>query len=138
MARPAPSPPGCTPRGLDAAWVTVDNRDSELTRFAAHVAVALNRVAPGVEPDLFTLLTMPDRLAPRHLGEAFGETLYDLERDVVLVLDDFHAAGDGSAPAFVAGLLQAAPRRLHTILSSRLQSAISPVASSEPRAKWRS
>ena len=61
----------------------------------------------------------PDRLAPRDLGERFGEALYDLERDVVLVLDDVHAAGSGAVAAFVDGLLLAAPRRLHTILSSR-------------------
>src|SRR5690242_16828035 len=31
-------------RGLDAAWVSVDSRDAMLTRFAAHVATALDRV----------------------------------------------------------------------------------------------
>ena len=106
-------------RDVDAAWVTVDARDADLTRFAAHVAVALDRVAPGIEENLFALLTVPDRLGPAELGEAFGEALYDLERDVVLVLDDFHAAGSGAVAAFVDCLLRAAPRRLHTILSSR-------------------
>jgi LuxR family maltose regulon positive regulatory protein len=106
-------------RGLDAAWVSVDSRDRNLTRFAAHVAVALDRLAPGIVSALFALLTVPDRLAPPDLGEAFGETLYDLDRDVVLVLDDVHTASTDASAAFIAGLLRAAPRRLHTILSSR-------------------
>ena len=106
-------------RDLDAAWVSVDSRDTNLTRFAAHVAAALDRLAPGVVTDLFTLLAVPDRLRPPDLGEAFGESLYDLKRDVVLVLDDFHAAGADAVATFVAGLLRAAPRRLHTIVSSR-------------------
>jgi LuxR family maltose regulon positive regulatory protein len=106
-------------RELDAAWVSVDSRDADLTRFATHVAVALDRVASGVTAALVALLAAPDRLAPPDLGEAFGEALYDLEQDVVLVLDDFHAAGTGSVAMFVAGLVHAAPRRLHTILSSR-------------------
>src|SRR5262245_4507392 len=106
-------------RDLDAAWVSVDERDADLTRFATHVAVALDRVVPGIEPALFPLLTVPDRLPPLDLGEAFGESLYDLDRDVVLVLDDFHAAGNGAVATFVFGLLHAAPRRLHMILSSR-------------------
>ena len=104
---------------MDVAWVTVDARDADLTRFAAHVAVALDSVAPGIEAPLFALLTVPDRLGPAELGEAFGEALYDLERDVVLVLDDFHAAGSDAVATFVDCLLRAAPRRLHTILSSR-------------------
>src|SRR5829696_8842159 len=103
----------------DVAWVTVDARDADLTRFAAHVAVALDSVAPGIEASLFALLTVPDRLGPAELGEAFGEALFDLGRDVVLVLDDFHAAGSDAVATFVDCLLRAAPRRLHTILSSR-------------------
>lgn len=106
-------------RGFDAAWVSIDGRDADLTRFATHVAVALDRVVPGIVPALFPLLTVPDRLPPTEVGEAFGESLYDLERDVVLVLDDFHAASNVAAGEFVVGLLHAAPRRLHTILSSR-------------------
>lgn len=106
-------------RGLDAAWLSVDERDADLTRFATHVAGALDRVVPGVAPALFALLAAPDRLAPPELGEAFGEALYDLERDVLLVVDDFHASGSESASAFIAGLLVAAPRRLHTILCTR-------------------
>ncbi len=109
-------------RELDAAWVTLDSRDAELTRFAAHVAVALDQVVPGLVSDLFALLTVPDRLAPRDLGERFAEALYDLERDVVLVLDDVHAADAGAIAPFLAGLLYAAPRRLHTIVSSRANS----------------
>jgi hypothetical protein len=104
---------------MDVAWVTVDARDADLARFAAHVAVALDSIAPGIEATLFALLTVPDRLSPAELGEAFGEALYDLERGVVLVLDDFHAAGSGAVVAFVDCLLRAAPRRLHTVLSSQ-------------------
>ncbi len=106
-------------RGLDAAWVSVDSRDAMLTRFAAHVATALDRVAPGVVAPLFALLTAPDRLAPRELGEMFGETLYDLDRDAILALDDFHEAGSRAVGAFVEGLLHAAPRRLHLIVITR-------------------
>jgi LuxR family maltose regulon positive regulatory protein len=106
-------------RDLDAAWVSVDERDTDLTRFATHVAVALDRVVPGVAPELFAMLAAPDRLGPPELGESFGEALYDLERDVLLVLDDFHAAGSVAASAFIGGLLTAAPRRLHTILCTR-------------------
>lgn len=112
-------------RASDAAWVTVDHRDTDLTRLATHVAVAIDRVVPGIAPSLFSLLNAPDRLAPTELGEAFAETLYDLGRDVLLVLDDFHEASGPWAAAFVSGLIHAAPRRLHTIICSRVKIPLS-------------
>jgi LuxR family maltose regulon positive regulatory protein len=109
----------------DAAWVTVDRRDTDLTRFATHVALALNRIVPGVTPAFFGLLTAPDRLAPAELGEAFAERLYDLDRDALLVLDDFHEADAPAIASFVAGLVFSAPRRLHTIICSRVRIPLS-------------
>ncbi len=46
-------------RNRDAAWVTLDRRDTDLTRFAVHVAVALEHVSPGIEADLLRLLVGP-------------------------------------------------------------------------------
>jgi LuxR family maltose regulon positive regulatory protein len=106
-------------RNRDAAWVTLDGLDTNLTRLAVHVAVALERVSPGIEADLLRLLMVPDRMAPHDLGVAFGETLYDLERNTILVLDDVHTADADAVAAFVEGLVLAAPRRLHTILICR-------------------
>ncbi|MDQ2655362.1 MAG: hypothetical protein M3Z20_20205, partial [Chloroflexota bacterium] len=106
-------------RSLDAAWMTADPRDRDLTRFATHVAMALDRVAPGVAPALCALLTAPDRAEPADLGEQFADRLYDLDQDVFLILDDFHEATTPATSGFVSGLLTAAPRRLHTIICSR-------------------
>jgi LuxR family transcriptional regulator, maltose regulon positive regulatory protein len=106
-------------RNHDAAWVTLDRRDTNLTQFAVHVAVALEYVSPGIEANLLRLLVAPDRMAPHDLGVAFGETLYDLERDAILVLDDVHMADADAVAIFVEGLVLAAPRRLHTILICR-------------------
>ena len=116
--------------------MSVDDRDADLTRFVTHVAVALDRVAAGIAPVIFALLTTPDRLAPSEVGEAFGEALYDLERDVLLVLDDFHAAASGTVSAFVGGMVGTAPRRFHTILCSRSKPAF-PLGNSGPWATWR-
>jgi LuxR family maltose regulon positive regulatory protein len=109
----------------NAAWVTLDRRDSDLTRFATHVALALEQVVPGVASVLFGLLTAPDRPAPAELGEAFAERLYDLDRDLLLVLDDLHEADTPAVASFVGGLVFAAPRRLHTIICSRVRLPLS-------------
>ena len=116
--------------------MSVDERDAELTRFATHLAVILDRVAPGSGPR-FRVAHRARPFGPPELGEAFGEALYDLEQDVLLVLDDFHAAASETVSAFVGGLLIAAPRRLHMIFCTR-KDPPSPCLVSGPRAKWRS
>lgn len=104
-----------------AAWVTVDANDVHLTRFAQHVALALEAQAPGVAADLLSLLTRPDAPGARQVGEAFGEALYDVETDLLLVLDDLHLASGPDATAFLEGLLAAAPNRLHVLAATRHQ-----------------
>jgi LuxR family transcriptional regulator, maltose regulon positive regulatory protein len=106
-------------RNVCAAWLSLSERDGALMHFAAHLAAALDRADPGVAPDLYRRLEAPDRLEPRELGEVFGDSLFDLHRDLVLVLDDFHLADTGAVATFVAGLIAAAPARLHIVVSTR-------------------
>ena len=103
-----------------------------------HVAVALDRVVPGVAPELFALLAVPDRLGPPELGESFGEALYDLERDVASRPRRFSRGRlRGGRRHSSAALLDAAPRRLHTILCTR-KSPASRCPVSGPWVTWKS
>ncbi len=106
-------------RGHRAVWMAVDRRDRDFTRFATHIAAALEQGIPGISSGLFALLTTPDRLAPSELGETFGEALYDLGSDLLLVLDDLHAAESSAVSEFVTGLLLTAPRQFHLVISTR-------------------
>lgn len=106
-------------RGHAAAWVTVDRGDVRLTRLAQHLAVALDDHTPGVAARLLPLLTQPEGPGPRHLGEAFGDALYDLSHDLVLVLDDVHLAMCDPTVEFLEGFMDAAPRRVRLVLGTR-------------------
>lgn len=111
-------------RGHAAAWVSLDHRDVDLTRCATHIALALDQIVPGIAGVAFRLLSAPDRLSPLDLGEAFAEALYDIDGDLVLVLDDLHLAGSEAIMAFIRGLLRAAPRRLHLIVLTRTRPSL--------------
>lgn len=116
-------------RKLAAAWVTVDAGDELLTRLALHMAFALDAHVPGAAARLMALLTRPDAPTSRALGEAFGGILHEtglgedaasgFGHEVILVLDDFHLAATEEACAFLAGLLQSAPRSLRLIVTTR-------------------
>jgi LuxR family maltose regulon positive regulatory protein len=106
-------------RELSAAWMTIDARDADVTRFITHVVAAIAGVAPEIATAFRPLLGVPDRLDPGDLGEALGDALHDLTRDLVLVLDDFHAIAGTSASEFVTELVHSAPHRLHVVVISR-------------------
>lgn len=109
--------------GCPTAWLSLTPREAELTRFAAHLAAALDQAQPGLASMLYRHLEAPDRLDPGDLGERFADALFDLPGDLVLVLDDFHTADSPAVVAFMTGFILASPARLHTVIASRRQPA---------------
>ncbi len=101
------------------AWLSLSPREAELTCFAAHLAAALDQAHPGLAGQLYHHLEAPDRLDAYHLGERFADALYDLSDDLILIIDDFHIADGPAVAQFMAGLILAAPARLHTVISTR-------------------
>src|SRR3954469_9834837 len=71
------------------AWVSVDRHDNDPIVLLTYVAVALDRVAP-IDPGVFEALrsgaSIEATVVPR-----LGAALAEMERPVVLVLDDLHA-----------------------------------------------
>ena len=109
--------------GAPIAWLSLTPREAELTRFAAHLAASLDQAHPGLARLLYQHLEAPDRLDPGDLGERFADALYDLPSDLVLVIDDFHAADSPAVVEFLFGFIMASPARLHTVICSRKQPA---------------
>lgn len=105
--------------GCAIAWLSLSPREADLTRFAAHLAAALDRAHPGLAGQLFPHLEAPDRLDPQELGERFADALYDLPDDLILILDDFHSADIPVVAQFMTGLILAGPARLHTVIGTR-------------------
>ncbi len=104
---------------MTTAWVSVDPRDASLTRFATHLAVALGLYAPRLLETYLPHLTSPDRLDAQRLGAELGDSLYAIDHEVVLVVDDLHWAMTERNLSFLSGLIDAAPRRLRFFILSR-------------------
>jgi LuxR family maltose regulon positive regulatory protein len=105
--------------GCATAWLSLSPREAELTRFAAHLAAALDQAHPGLAAQLYRHLEAPDRLDPQDLGERFADALYDLSDDLILIIDDFHSADVPAVAQFMTGLILAGPARLHTVIATR-------------------
>lgn len=109
-------------RQLPAAWLSIDEQDSELAVFVRYFCAAVRTLFPGSCPHTVSLLNAPStRHAPPFaaLVTALSNELVDLSREFVLVLDDYHAISGTAVPELLAGLTRHWPRTLHLVVITR-------------------
>ena len=106
---------GC---GRPAAWLSLDEGDSDPGRFLTYLVAALQTVAPGMGEGLLAVLQSPQPPPPEATLTALLNDVATIPGDVVLVLDDYHvldARPVDDALAFLVEHLppQAAPGHRH-------------------------
>ena len=112
-------------------WVTLDSGDDDALVLLRHIAAAIHR-AESIDPAVFEALSGAGGSAswtsrvPR-----IGGALAQLERPLVLVLDDLHAVANPACLDAVAALLGYVPAGSQLAIASR-------EAPELPLARWRS
>jgi LuxR family maltose regulon positive regulatory protein len=116
--------------GPAVAWVSLDERDNDVTTFWTYVVTALRSAAvgaaaadsdvahDGVGAAALALMGSPDP----PIEAVLATLLNDLEafgRDVVLVLDDYHVIDARAVHDAMAYLLEHAPPQVHVVLATR-------------------
>jgi LuxR family maltose regulon positive regulatory protein len=101
------------------AWLSLDETDNDPARFFTYVAAALGRVAPGLGERALATLHSP---APDLFGVVlplFLNDLVNLNRELVLVIDDYHVISSAEVHHAVAYLIERSPAALRIMLSTR-------------------
>ncbi len=111
------------------AWVALDGRHDDPVVFLRYVASAIHRVEP-VAPDVFDALLGPGGSTWSTRVPRLGRALAELERPLVLVLDDLHAVTNPSCLDVLAALLAYVPAGSQIAVASREVPAL-------PLARWR-
>jgi LuxR family maltose regulon positive regulatory protein len=107
---------GC---GRPAAWLSLDEGDSDPARFLAHLVAALQTVAPTIGVGVVASLQSPqpppiEALLPLLLNE-----LATLPQPAVLVLDDYHLLDARPIDQALAFLVEYLPPQLHLAIATR-------------------
>jgi LuxR family transcriptional regulator, maltose regulon positive regulatory protein len=102
------------------AWYTITEPDRDPLLFLAHLICAFEGCLPaGCDAALGILEESTGRVVPAALTPLLN-ALVELDRDAVLVLDDYHLVGDlPEIAALVERLVDYMPPRLHVVLSCR-------------------
>src|SRR5688572_7082707 len=76
--------------GRPAAWVSLDETDNDLSRFLSYLIAGLQTLEPDVGSGVAGVLQLPRLSQAESLLTALLNDLSSLDREIVLVLDDYH------------------------------------------------
>jgi LuxR family maltose regulon positive regulatory protein len=103
---------------VSVAWVSLDSRDGDASRFWTYVLHALDAVSPGCAAPALSLLES----AAGTLDDVVASLVNELSvraEDVTLVLDDYHLADTPEVSETVRLLLEHRPPQLRLALGTR-------------------
>jgi LuxR family maltose regulon positive regulatory protein len=102
------------------AWISLGDGDNDPNRFWSYVIAACQSIQPGVGEAALTLLQTPQPLADETIPTLLINDLVNLERDLILILDDYHAIQNQSIHLALSFLIDHLPDNLHLILATRV------------------
>ena len=113
--------------GRPFAWLALEDEDNTPAVFLAGLVGAVRRVFPTFGAALLALLQEPTgELTPARVLPALLNALDMLEKNFVLVLDDYHHIADPSIHQLLWGLLTYPPRPLQLLVTARYDPPIPP------------
>ena len=102
-----------------AAWLSLDAGDNDPALFWTYVIAALGTAAPGLGAGVSALFEAPQSVSSPELLTELLNDLAALERNVVLVLDDYHVIESREVHDGMAFLLDHMSPWLHLVIASR-------------------
>ncbi|MAS33655.1 MAG: helix-turn-helix transcriptional regulator [Anaerolineaceae bacterium] len=102
-----------------AAWLSLDERDSDPVRFLTYIVTALKTIEPLSGTDILNLLESPQ---PPPLDALLIPLLNDITtmaNDFVLVLDDYHVLESQEIDSGLAFLIDNQPPQMHIVITTR-------------------
>ena len=102
-----------------AAWLTLDENDSEVTRFVGGLVLAAGRAGVNLGPlELAASEPAPDSNV-RLTVTALVERVRAYRQRLVIILDDYHRVHSAAVDAIVESLIRDASETVHVVVSGR-------------------
>jgi len=101
------------------AWLSLDVSDNELIQFLRGVAMALRVSDPRIGTALLDVVGSQIPPSPRMLLTVLVNDLVAADRNVILVLEDYHVVQDRAVHDAVAFLLEHRPALLRVVIVTR-------------------
>lgn len=101
-------------------WVSLDKGDNDPVRFWSYLIAACQMVYAGAGASAQTVLQSPQLLPADTIPTILINDLTSLDRELVLILDDYHVIQNETIHSALFFLLEHLPIKLHIIISTRV------------------
>jgi LuxR family maltose regulon positive regulatory protein len=101
------------------AWFSLDEGDSDPSRFLLYVVAALQTIVPSLGVGSASALQSPQPPSPEAVMAALINEIAALPHNIVLVLDDYHTIDAPAVDSALTFLLDHLPPQLHLVISTR-------------------
>ena len=105
--------------GVRAAWLSLDEADSDPLRFLGYLIAALQTIQPELGQPALVALQTPQPPSVTGLLTGLLNEIANLPEKLILVLDDYHIIHSRGVDDILAFLLDHLPRQLHLVIASR-------------------
>jgi LuxR family transcriptional regulator, maltose regulon positive regulatory protein len=104
---------------LRAAWLSLDEGDSDPTRFLIYLVAALQTVAAGLGVGVMAALQSSPPPATEAVLTALLNEITVIPGSFILVLDDYHAVDAQAVDRVLAFLIEHLPPQMHLVIATR-------------------
>ncbi len=105
--------------GRPAAWLSLDEGDSDLTRFLTYLVAVLQTIAANIGEGVLGVLQSPQPPPTESILTALLNEITTIPDSFVLVLDDYHVIDAKPVDNALAFLLEHLPPQMHLVIATR-------------------
>ncbi len=102
-----------------AAWLSLDEDESDLARFLTYLIAALQNIGEGIGAAVLPVLQSPQPLPVEAILTNLINDISAIPDDFILVLDDYHLVDDPSVDRAIGFLLEHLPLQMHLAITTR-------------------
>lgn len=105
--------------GRPVAWLSLGEDDSDPARFLTYVVAALQTAHAGLGSGVLAALQAPQAPPPDAVLTVLLNEIAALPRELILVLDDYHAIESHQVDEALVFLVEHLPPQLHLVIATR-------------------
>lgn len=110
---------------IPAAWLSLDNGDNDPVVFLSYVISGIQTIHPDFGQSALRLLKSPNSPSADSIASLIINDLLTIDKNLLLVLDDFHLIGSNEVLKLVSYFLEHIPGNVHIVILTRSDPALS-------------
>ena len=109
---------------LPFCWVSLGANENNLEQFVKYLIAAIRQIYSNFGEDILPILDSPGHVPVSVLSSSLSNEMAELEKDIIIVFDDFHSIKDAAITGLISEILTYPPQRIHLVIITRNDPAL--------------